>query len=228
VKTFALLGQAVHPGGTEMKLVCRGNEYIILSDGKPLMSSRVHGSEEALAAIACEQVRAMPRACVLIGGLGMGFTLRATLDLLAADATVVVAELVRAVVEWNWGVLGSLAGEPMKDARARVKIEDVAVTMNSRRGQFDAVMIDVDNDPTAMTYSRNMRLYDERGIAAAYGALKRDGVLAVWSAQEDRKYEERLRRGGFAVEVKKVRGRLAKGGPRHTIFLGRKGRGDER
>jgi spermidine synthase len=225
VKTFALLGQSVHRGGTEMKLVRRGDEYIILADGKPLMSSRMHGSEEALAAFACERARAVPRACVLIGGLGMGFTLRATLDLLAADATVVVAELVSAVVEWNWGVLGSLAGEPMKDERARVKIEDVAMTMDSQRGQFDAVMIDVDNDPTAVTDSPNMRLYDHRGIALAYGALKREGVLAVWSAREDRNYEERLRRGGFVVEVKKVRGRLAKGGPRHTIFLGRKGAG---
>jgi spermidine synthase len=223
VKSFALLGQAVPPGGTEMKLVCRGDEYIILADGKPLMSSRMHGSEEALAAFACERARAVPRACVLIGGLGMGFTLRATLDLLAPDATVVVAELVSAVVEWNRGVLGSLAGEPMKDGRARVEIEDVAVTMNSRRGQFDAVMIDVDNDPTALTGSSDMRLYDQGGIAAAYAALKMDGVLAVWSVREDRKYEERLRRGGFAVEVKKVRGRLARGGPRHTIFLGRKG-----
>jgi spermidine synthase len=227
VKTFALLGQAVHPGGMEMKLVRRGDEYIILADEKPLMSSRMHGSEEALAAFACERARTVPRACVLIGGLGMGFTLRATLDLLAADATVVVAELVNAVVEWNWGVLGPLAGEPMKDERVSVKIEDVAVTMNSRRGQFDAVMLDVDNDPTAVADSPNMRLYDQRGIAVAYAALKRDGVLAVWSARADRNYEERLRRGGFVVEVKKVRGRLAKGGPRHTIFLGRKGREDK-
>ena len=162
---------------------------------------------------------------MLIGGLGMGFTLRATLDLLPRDATVVVAELVPAVVEWNRGPLAQLAGEPLKDRRVKIAIEDVAVTLASRAGQFDAVMLDVDNGPAAFTGSGNDGLYDDRGIAVAYAALKMEGVLAVWSAREDRKFEQRLRHGRFDVEVQRVRGRLKKGGPRHTIFLGRKSPG---
>ena len=162
---------------------------------------------------------------MLIGGLGMGFTLRATLDLLPRDATVVVAELVPAVVEWNRGPLAQLAGEPLKDRRVKIAIEDVAVTLASRAGQFDAVMLDVDNGPAAFTGSENDALYDDRGIAVAYAALKMEGVLAVWSAREDRKFEQRLRHGRFDVEVQRVRGRLKKGGPRHTIFLGRKSPG---
>ena len=186
------------------------------------MSSRMHGSEEALATFACRKALKLERPNVLIGGLGMGFTLRATLDLLPPGATVVLAELVPAVVEWNRGPLGPLAGDPLADARVRVEIDDVAVTLGSRRTQFDAVLLDVDNGPTAFTASNNTWLYDDRGIAAAFAALKMNGVLAVWSAQEDRKFEKRLRHGRFDVEVEQVRGRLKKGGPRHTIFLGHK------
>jgi spermidine synthase len=155
----------------------------------------------------------------------MGFTLRATLDLLPPDSTVVVAELVPAVVEWNRGPLAALARHPLKDARVRVEIEDVAVVLGSRAGQFDAVLLDVDNGPAAFAASSNDGLYDDRGIAAAFAALKMNGVLAVWSAREDRKFEQRLSHGRFVVEVERVRGRLKKGGPRHTIFLGHKSPG---
>ena len=220
-----LIGQAFCRDDTTLKLVRRGSEYIILANGKSLMSSRMHGSEEALATFACRRARALEEPCVLIGGLGMGFTLRATLDLLPRDATVIVAELVPAVVEWNRGPLAPLAGEPLRDRRVRVEIEDVAVTMASRVGQFDAVLLDVDNGPAAFAGSSNDGLYDDRGIALAYAALKMDGVLAVWSAREDRKFEQRLRHGRFDVEVERVRGRLKKGGPRHTIFFGRKSEG---
>jgi spermidine synthase len=219
VKPFELLGQTLSPDGTVMKLIRRGDEYIIFADGAILMSSRMHGSEESLAKFACQRVRTLERPCVLIGGLGMGFTLRATLDLLSPDATVVVAELVPAVVEWNRGPLGPLAGHPLKDKRVRVDIGDVAVTLDSRLGQFDAVLLDVDNGPAAFTASNNAGLYDHRGIAAARAALKINGVLAVWAAQDDRKFEQRLRQGRFDVQVRRVRGRLKKGGPRHTIFL---------
>jgi spermidine synthase len=225
VKLLELLGQTLSSDGTAMKLVRRGNEYIILANGKSLMSSRMHGSEEALATLACRRVRMLEQPSVLIGGLGMGFTLRATLDLLPPDAMVVVTELVPAVVEWNRGPLGALAGQPLKDKRVRVEIGDVAVTLSSRPGQFDAVLLDVDNGPAAFTTSNNTGLYDDRGIAAARAALKMDGVLAVWSAREDRKFEQRLRHGRFAVQVERVRGRLKKGGPRHTIFLGHKSSG---
>ena len=186
------------------------------------MSSRMHGSEEALAAVACRRLRTVERPCVLVGGLGMGFTLRATLDLLPADAIVVVAELVAAVVEWNRGPLGPLAGHPLKDKRVRIEVGDVAVTLRSAPRRFDAVLLDVDNGPAAFTTPDNSRLYDDRGLAAVRAALKSGGVLAIWSARDDRKFEQRLRYGGFAVEVERVRGRLKKGGPRHTIFLGLK------
>jgi spermidine synthase len=225
VKHLDLIGQAFSGDDTTLKLVRRGNEYIILANGKSLMSSRMHGSEEALATFGCRRARTLEEPCVLIGGLGMGFTLRATLDLLPREATVVVAELVPAVVEWNRGPLAELAGEPLKDRRVRVEIEDVAVTLASRAGQFDAVLLDVDNGPAAFSGSNNDGLYDDRGIAVAYAALKMDGVLAVWSAREDRKFEQRLRHGRFEVEVERVRGRLKKGGPRHTIFLGHKSAG---
>lgn len=222
MKPFELLGQALAPEGTVIKLMRRGDEHVILADGAILMSSRMHGSEEALAAFACQRARALKQPSVLIGGLGMGFTLRATLDLLPEDGAVVVAELVPAVVEWNRGPLGPLARHPLKDKRVRVVTEDVFATLSSSRGQFDAVLLDVDNGPAAFTASSNAGLYDNRGIAAAHAALKTEGVLAVWAARDDRKFEQRLRGGGFEVQVRRPRGRLKKGGPRHTIFLSHK------
>ncbi len=222
MKPIELLGQTFSPDGTVLKLIRRGDEYLILADGAILMSSRMHGSEEAMAEFACQGMRKLKKPSVLIGGLGMGFTLRATLDLLSPGATVVVAELVPAVVEWNRGPLGPLAGHPLKDKRVRVAAEDVAVTLRSGHGQFDAVLLDVDNGPAAMAASKNAGLYDKRGIASASAALKIDGVLAIWAVREDRKFEQRLREGGFEVQVRRVRGRLKSGGPHHTIFLGRK------
>ena len=225
MKPIELLGQALSRDGTVLKLIRRSDEYVILANGKSLMSSRMHGSEEALATFACRNIAALERPNVLIGGLGMGFTLRATLDLLPRDATVVVAEIVPAVVEWNRGPLAALAGHPLADARVRVEIDDVAVTLTSQRGHFDGVLLDVDNGPAAFSGSNNDGLYDDRGIAAAFAALKMGGVLAVWSAREDKKFEQRLRHGRFTVEVEHVRGRLKKGGPRHTIFLAHKSPG---
>jgi len=222
VKPLELLGQALSRDGTVLKLVRRGDEYIILANGKSLMSSRMHGSEEALAEFGCRRARLIERPAVLIGGLGMGFTLRAALDLLPPGATVIVAEIVPAVVEWNRGPLAPLAGEPLGDPRVRVEVDDVAITLATRRDQFDAVLLDVDNGPAAFGGANNDGLYDDRGIAAAFHALKLDGVFAVWSAREDRKFEQRLRHGRFDVEVESVRARLKRGGPSHTIFLGRK------
>jgi spermidine synthase len=205
-----------------MKLIRRGDEYLILVDGAILMSNRMHGSEEALATFACQRMRTLERPSVLIGGLGMGFTLRATLDLLPSDAAVVVAELVPAVVEWNRLLLGPLAKHPLKDKRVRIETGDVAVTLTSRLGQFDAVLLDVDNGPAALTDSNNAGLYDSRGIAAAHASLKKAGVLAIWAAKEDQKFMQRLRDGGFDVQVQRPRGRLIEGGPRHIIFLAQK------
>ena len=222
MKPFELLAQALSPDGTVIKLVRRDDEFIILVDGAILMSSRMHGSEDALATFTCQRIRTLQQPCVLIGGLGMGFTLRATLDLLPQHATVLVAELVPAVVEWNRGPLGPLAKHPLLDKRVRVVTEDVFATLNSRRDHFDAMLLDVDNGPSAFTASDNAALYDHRGIAAAHAALKTDGVLAVWSAHHDRKFEQRLRDASFDVQVHRSRGRLKKGGPRHTIFLSHK------
>jgi spermidine synthase len=220
VKPWELLGRTRTPGDDDMTLMRRDSEYVILANGKSLMSSRMHGSEEALVTLACERARTLEEPRVLVGGLGMGFTLRATLDILPPDATVVVTELVPAIVEWNRGPLGPLAGHPLKDKRVVVDVGDVAATLRASRNLFDAVLLDVDNGPAAFTTSRNAGLYDDRGLASVRTALKIGGVLAVWSAWEDRKFEQRLRHGGFTVAVERVRARLKKGGPRHTIFIG--------
>ncbi len=204
-----------------MALTRRDREYVILANGKSLMSSLMHGSEEALATLAVPHLRAIDEPSVLIGGLGMGFTLRATLDLLPLHASVTVAELVSDVVEWNRGPLGPLAGHPLKDKRVRVVVSDVTAVLASHRGRFDAILLDVDNGPAAFTAAANAGLYDDRGLAAARAALKGNGVLAIWSAWDNRKFVQRLRYAGFDVAVEHVRGRLKKGGPHHTIFLAR-------
>lgn len=216
---FEVLGQTISADGTVTKLVRRGGDYSIVADGAVLMSSRMHGSEKALATFACERARTLERPSVLIGGLGMGFTMRATLDLLPPDATVVVAELLPSVVEWNRGPLGPLAEHPLDDKRVRVEIGDVAVALSSRHDEFDAVLLDVDNGPDALASPKNGRLYTSRGIAVTRAALKAQGVLAVWAVKGDRKFEQRLRDGGFEVKVQRVRGHR-NSGAHHTIFLG--------
>jgi len=222
VNALELIGETTMPDGNIMKLTRRANEYIMLANGRSLMSSRMHGSEEALATFGCRHLRSLERPSVLIGGLGMGFTLRATLDLLPLHAMVVVAELVPAVVEWNRGPLGPLAGHPLKDKRVRIEICDVGETVRSALHRFDAVLLDVDNGPAAFASSDNSKLYNGRGLAAFHAALRDGGVLAIWSARDDRKFEQRLLYGGLTVEVERVRGRLKKGGPHHTIFLAHK------
>jgi spermidine synthase len=220
MKAWELLGEARTSDGSDIRLTRHDSEYVISVNGKTLMSSRMHGSEEALATAACERLRSAPQPRVLVGGLGMGFTLRATLDLLPPDATVVVAELVAAVVEWNRGPLGALGGYPIKDRRVRVVVEDVGFTVRANPGRFDAILIDVDNGPAAFTSPLNNGLYDSAGIAATYAALRPGGTVAIWSAWDDRKFEQRLRYHGFTARVDRVRARLKKGGPHHTIFLG--------
>jgi len=219
LKPWELLGETRTPDGALMALTRRDREYIILADGKPLMSSRMHGSEEALATFACERARVLADPCVLVGGLGMGFTLRAALNVLPPGATVIVAELVPAVVEWNRGPLAPLAERPLEDRRVRVFEGDVLDALRGNRAGFDAVILDVDNGPRAFTDASNAALYTNEGIATVRGALRDNGVLAVWSAWEDRKFEQRLRYAGFTVKVTRVRARLKRGGPRHTLFL---------
>lgn len=222
MKPWELLGETSTPDGETLTLMRQDREIVILANGKPLMSSRMHGSEEALASFGCAHLARASEPRVLVGGLGMGFTLAATLSVLPADATVVVAELVGGVVEWNAGPLSDLAGRPLKDRRVEVVVGDVLHTLRDRAESFDAVLLDVDNGPDAFTTARNAALYGDRGLASIRAALKPGGVLAVWSAWEDRKFEQRLRAGRFDVEVRRVRARLKKGGPWHTIFLGRR------
>ena len=220
MKPWELLGRTATPEGDELTLMRRSRELVIFANGKPLMSSRMHGSEEALATLACAQARGLDAPAVLVGGLGMGFTLRATLDALPASAIVTVAELLPAVVDWNRGVLGPLAGEPLRDRRVSVAIGDVSDTLRSHLHAFDVVLLDVDNGPAAFTSPANGALYSDSGLALIRRALKPGGVVAVWSAWEDRRFEQRLRYGQFKVKVERVRARLKRGGPRHTIFLG--------
>ena len=218
---WELIDTARTPEGSDMTLNRRGNEYLILADGRDLMSSAQHGSEEALATLGCQRARDLEQPCVLVGGLGMGFTLRATLDLLPPGATVVVLELLSAVVSWNRGPLGPLAGHPLDDRRVRVEVGDVSDALRRGKGRFDAVLLDVDNGPKACAQRGNDRLYDNAGVERARRALKPKGVLAVWSAWNDRKFEHRLRHCGFIAEAARVRSRKKKGGPRHTIFVAR-------
>ncbi len=220
MKRWELLGEALTPDGTLLALTGHDSEHVILANGKSLMSSRMHGSEEAVATFVCEHVRRRESPCVLVGGLGMGFSLRAALDALPPDARVIVAELVPAVVEWNRGVLGPLANHPLQDRRVTIVIGDVAETIASSGDRFDGVLLDVDNGPDAFTSGSNDWLYSDAGLTAIRRALKSDGVVGVWSAWESRKFEQRLRFNGFDVRVERVRARLKKGGPRHTIFVG--------
>jgi spermidine synthase len=222
MKRWELLAQTSTPDGSDMRLSRQDDEYVIWVNGRTLMSSRMHGSEEALAAVACRHLPSAERPRVLVGGLGMGFTLAATLALVPSDAIVTVAELVPAVVEWNRGPLGECAGYPLRDRRVRVAAGDVGFVLRGNSNHFDAILLDVDNGPAALTTPANEGLYDNTGVAASYNALRPGGVLAVWSAWEDRKFEQRLRFHGFDVESERVRARLKKGGPRHVIFSGAK------
>lgn len=220
MQPWELLGRTSTPAGDEMTLMRRAGEYVIFASGKSLMSSRMHGSEEALATRGCAHLAGRERPVVLVGGLGMGFTLRATLAHVPASATVVVAELVPGVVAWNEGPLGPLAEHPLRDPRVRVEVGDVAAVLRHAPGRFDAVLLDIDNGPDAFTTTTNAWLYGNAGVTTLREAVVAGGVVAVWSAWEDRKFEQRLRWAGFDVEVVRVRARLAAGGPRHVIFLG--------
>ena len=221
VPESVLLGQARLPDGTDLTLLRKGGEFLILADGKDLMSSAMHGSEEALATLGCERAKSIEEPHVLVGGLGMGFTLRAALDVLPEHATVVLAELVPAVVEWNRGALGELARRPLDDSRVRLECRDVRLVLQDRPAHFDTILLDVDNGPRAFTQTGNAGLYGDDGLSDIRRALKPEGVVVFWSAWDDTKFEHRLRYNGFSVETVHVRARLKKGGRQHTLFVGR-------
>ncbi|HSH57074.1 MAG TPA: hypothetical protein VK965_03880 [Halomonas sp.] len=219
---FEEIGTASIPGqGTRLRLLKRNDEFSIRIAGSPgeLMNTRLHASEDALAELACRRVAERPATRVLVGGLGMGFTLAAALAALGEDAEVVVAELVPGVVEWNRGALGAAAGHPLNDARTRVVVGDVGELLRGEPGGFDAILLDVDNGPEGLTRRENDWLYSPKGLAAAQRALRPDGVLAVWSAGEDPAFTERLRRVGLLVETVTVRAQRPGKGARHCIWL---------
>ncbi|MCW8917837.1 MAG: hypothetical protein OQL08_03375 [Gammaproteobacteria bacterium] len=211
-------------GGGELRLYRRGAEYsIMIAGGGELMNSRIHGSEDALAELGCRHLATTPQPRVLIGGLGMGFTLAAALTQLRPEAEVVVAELVPAVVQWNRDHLGAFAGRPLDDSRSTVHLGDVAALIRKGRGAFDAILLDVDNGPEGLTQRENDKLYTTKGLLAAYAALRANGVLAVWSAGPDQRFSERLRQVGFGVEEHQVRAHHGGKGARHTIWLAQRG-----
>ena len=183
-----------------------------------LMNSRAHASEETLATIACGRIAKRGRARILIGGLGMGFTLRAALGALGADAVVVVVELVPAVVGWNRGPMAEVFGHTLADARVDVREADVADLICAERSAYDAILLDVDNSPEGLIRSANRRLYDMEGLAASRAALRPGGILAVWSAGPEKAFARRLRAAGFAVEEVLVRAN-GRSGSRHIIWI---------
>ncbi len=208
-----------HSGGT-MRLMRRGHELVIHVDDRELMRNTVHGSEDALAELTCDRLNDRQRARILIGGLGMGFTLAAALRCLGHEAQVVVAELVPAVVRWNLDLLGDVAGHPLADSRASVYDGDVDDLIRQPPAPWDAILLDVDNGPTGLTRATNDQLYSPQGLDRAFGAVKPQGILAVWSAAPDRAFARRLERAGFAVESIDLRSRGRQGGRRHLIWLG--------
>jgi len=217
---WILLDTAEVPGdGGELRLLQRGAEFSIRLGRNELMNSRIHGSEEALAKIACARIGARARPRILIGGLGMGFTLRAALGVLGAEARVVVAELVPAVVAWNRGPLAGVSDYSLADARVSIRQADVASLIRSERSAYDAILLDVDNGPEALTRQGNDRLYDLAGLRAAQAALCPGGVLAVWSAGPDRNFTRRLRKVGFEVDEVRVRARATGGGAHHLVWI---------
>ena len=211
------LDQTALPDGGVLKLARRGDEFSIRLGGAELMNSRLSASEEALATLSCARIadRAAPR--ILIGGLGMGFTLRAALRVLGPKARVVVAELLPAVVEWARGPMADLFAGSTEDPRVQIEVVDVDQAI--REGRWDAILLDVDNGPEAMTQAANDGLYGAAGLAAARRALKPGGVLAVWSEGPAPAFAKRLQRGGFDVEEVKVAAHRGKSGRRHVIWV---------
>lgn len=223
MKPRELLSESVTPDGAPITLTRDAEAYVVRVSGVPLMSSRVHGSEDAMADVGCAPLRARRAARALVGGLGMGFTLRATLDALGSDAEVVVSELLPVVVDWNRGPLAPLAGRPLDDPRVRLEVGDLAALVRrSPPRSFDALLLDVDNGPEAFTVASNAWLYSRAGIDALRAMLRPGGVLVVWSAARSTRFERDLRSAGLSSEVVPVRARgPIKKGSRHLLYVGR-------
>jgi spermidine synthase len=214
------LASAQVPGGEELRLMRRGADFMIVLDRNELMNSRMSGSEEALAMLTAERLEGRKDQHWLIGGYGMGFTLRKALAVTGKDALLTVAELVPEIVEWAKGPMAELTAGCLDDSRVDLVHSDVAFLIAKGRGMYDAILLDVDNGPDGLVRADNNRLYSREGLSAAKAALKPGGVLAVWSAGPDPVFASRLAKAGFAVEEVVVRARSNGKGPRHVIWFG--------
>ena len=214
-----LLGTAQIPGGGELQLFRHNHDFMIVLDRNELMSSRMVGSEEALATLSCARIEARAKPQLLIGGYGMGFTLRAALAELPVDANVTVAELVPEIIAWAQGPMQELCAGCLDDPRVRLALGDVAALIRSSPAAFDAILLDVDNGPDGLVREANDLLYNEQGLRAAKAALRPGGVLAIWSAARDDAFARRLKRAGFAVEEVAVRARAGGKGAKHIIWF---------
>lgn len=211
------------PGGEEEVILRkRGTEFSIRVAATELMNSRIHGSEDALAELTCSRISRKPGRRILIGGLGMGYTLAAALQHSGDDSLITVAELIPAVIRWNREHLGHLAGNPLADGRVFVRQEDVAKTITREKSIWDAIILDVDNGPDGLTRKVNDRLYGLSGLKNAFLALRTGGVLSIWSSGTDEQFTSRLKQCRFQTEIVTVRARKPGKGARHTIWLATK------
>lgn len=209
------------PGGGELRLMRRGTEFSIMLGSNELMNSRLSGSEEALATLACARLPDVARPKLLIGGLGMGFTLRAALAVLPPGAEIIVVELVPAVIAWARGPMAPVFAGNLEDPRVAIRQDDVGRAIRDGSA-FDAILLDVDNGPEGLTREGNDALYSLKGLAAAHAALKPGGILAVWSSAPDTAFTQRLRKTGFETDEVKVRANRGRSGARHVIWLARR------
>ena len=213
------LATAQIPGGDELRLMQRGEEFSIKLGSNELMNSRLGGSEEALATLACKKLEGRSQPRVLIGGLGMGFTLRAALAVFGKDAIIEVAELVPDVIDWARGPMAALFDGSLDDPRVSMIARDVGELIRAGAGRYDAILLDVDNGPEGLSRKANDRLYDARGLADTRAALRSGGVLALWSSGPDDGFTRRLRQSGFTVNEVPVRAVGKRSGSRHWIWL---------
>jgi spermidine synthase len=219
MKPWEELETATMPDGSLIRLQRHDGNYVIRADGYALMTSYSHGSEDAMMSLACP--RPPVDACILIGGLGMGYTLAATLDLMPPGSTVVVSELISEVIKWNRGPLGPLAGYPLNDPRTDLILGDVADVIRDSKSRFDAILLDVDNSVDSFIVPHNSWLYTPDGLAAAYRALRPCGALAIWSVGTERTFERRLRKADFTASTYPVRGQNKRGG-HYSVIVGRR------
>jgi spermidine synthase len=217
---WKLLDTARVPGSqSELRFYQRDKEFSIRVDGFELMNSRVYTSEDGFSELGCARIEGRKKPRVLIGGLGMGYSLRSALDHLPRNAEVVVAELVPQIVTWNRDYIGHLAGHPLRDSRVQLRELDVGQVLRESRGQFDLIMLDVDNGPEGLTRKANDRLYDRQGIATARDALRPEGVLGYWASGPNQAFARRLRESGLDVKETSLRATKGSRGVKHTIWL---------